>query len=71
LLAGYDTDPIAALTTALRLVLDMPNTGWAALIAAAPIDEARRGALLAHDEPSLDRLATELNEFRSFDASGH
>jgi hypothetical protein len=71
LLAGYDSDPIAALTTALRIVLDRPDTGWAALLAAAPIDEDRRGSLLSHDEASLDRLAAELNEFRSFDKSGH
>ena len=71
LLAGYDADPIATLTSALRIVLDMPDAGWAALVAAAPIDADRRGRLLSHDESSLDQLATELNEFRSFDTSGH
>jgi hypothetical protein len=45
LLAAYDTDPIAALTAALRIVLDMPDAGWAALVAAAPIDADRRGRL--------------------------
>lgn len=71
LLAAYDSDPIAALTTALRIVLDMPDAGWAALIAAAPVNEDRRGILLSHDESSLDQLAAELNEFRSLDTSRH
>jgi hypothetical protein len=71
LLAGYDIDPIAALTAALRIVLDMPDAGWAALIAAAPIDANRRGRLLSHEVSSLDQLAVELNEFRSIDTSHH
>jgi hypothetical protein len=58
------------LTTALRIVLDMPGCGWAELIAAAPIDADRRGRLLSHDESSLDQLAAELNERRSLGASG-
>jgi len=69
LLASYDADPIVALTVALRIVLDMPEAGWAALIAAAPLDADRRGRVLAHDDSSLDQLAAELNEFRSFDTS--
>jgi hypothetical protein len=36
------------------------------LLAAAPIEAARRERLLAGDESSLDQLAGELNEFRSF-----
>jgi hypothetical protein len=48
----------------------MRGAGWAELIAAAPIDGDRRGRLLSHDESSLDQLAAELNEFRSFDSSG-
>ena len=71
MLAAYDTDPIAALTAALRIVLDMPDGGWAALVAAAPIDEDRRGRLLSHDVSSLDQLTAELNEFRSLDTSRH
>jgi hypothetical protein len=71
LLAGYDTDSIASLTAALRIALDMPDAGWAALIAAAPFDADRRGRLLSHDVSSLDQLAAELNEFRSINTSRH
>ena len=35
LLAGYDADPVAALTTALRVVLDQPGGEWTALLKAA------------------------------------
>jgi hypothetical protein len=69
LLAGYDSDPIHALAAALRIILEMPNADWAALLAASPIDAERRQRLLAAEEPSLDRLAAELNESRGFD--GH
>lgn len=65
LLTDYDADPVAALLAALRIVLQMPNADWAALVAAAPIDAARRGRLLALDETSLDQLAKELNERRT------
>lgn len=68
LLADYDTDPIAALTAALRIVLDMPEAGWGALLDATTIDAERRQHLLSADEASLDRLAAELNERRGFDA---
>jgi hypothetical protein len=49
----------------------MPEAGWAELVAAAPIGEVRRGSLVSHDEATLDQLATELNEYRSFETSGH
>ena len=72
LLADYDADPSAALTIALRIVLDMPDADWAALIATASFDEHRRRQLLSHDEASLDQLARELNESRSLETSpGH
>jgi hypothetical protein len=45
----------------------MPDGEWAALLAAAPIDYGRRRRLLAADETTLDQLAAELNERRSFD----
>lgn len=67
LLADFDTDPIGALTAALRIVLDRPDSSWAALLAAAPIDADRRQRLQSADEPSLDQLAAELNERRGFD----
>jgi len=47
----------------------MPGEGWAALVAAAPIGEDRRGGLLSHDQSILDQLAAELNESRSFSPS--
>jgi hypothetical protein len=64
LLADYDTDPVAALSVALRIVLDMPDAEWAALLAATPLDATRRRLLIASDESSLDQLAAELNERR-------
>ncbi len=64
LLAGYDADPIGALTTALRRVLHRPDATWAELLAEAPIDDGRRQLLLSGDQASLDRLAAELNERR-------
>jgi hypothetical protein len=66
-LADYDSDPVAALTVALQIALDMPGAGWAALMAAAPIDADQRERLLATDERSLDHLARELNERRALD----
>lgn len=67
LLAGYDADPVAELTVALRVILALPDADWSTLLAAAPIDAARRGRLLSADEASLDELAAELNERRGFD----
>ena len=66
LLGSYDADPIAALRVALRVVLDMPDADWQALVAAAPVDAARRDLLLAGDQASLDDLAKELNEHRGW-----
>jgi hypothetical protein len=65
LLDGYDTDPIGALTVALRLVLDQPAASWHALVSAAPVDVDRRRALLVGDQDSLDALLRELNELRT------
>ena len=64
LLGDYDAGPVAALSAALRIVLDMPDDDWAALLAAAPLDAARRRLLLGGDASSLDHLAAELNERR-------
>lgn len=64
LLDRYDGGAIAALTTALRIVLDQPGADWPTLIAAAPLDDARRGRLLDRDVAALDALAAELNERR-------
>ena len=67
MLAGYDADPIAALTAAMQLSLDMPDATWAQLLAAAPIDDGRRKLLETADQVSLDRLVSELNERRGLD----
>jgi hypothetical protein len=64
LLIRYDQDPIAALTTALRIVLERPDGLWPDLIAAAPFSETRRAAVLLGEEGALDDLAAELNELR-------
>ncbi len=64
LLGDYDADPVAALSAALRVVLDMPDDDWPALLAAAQLDAARRQQLLDVDASSLDQLAAELNERR-------
>jgi hypothetical protein len=70
-LADYDSDPIAALTVALQIVLDMPGAEWTALMAVAPIDAGQRRRLLAADERSLDQLARDLNERRTLNVQTH
>jgi hypothetical protein len=45
----------------------MPDGKWAALVAAAPLDDGRRRRLMEGDESTLDELAAELNERRSLD----
>ena len=65
LLAGYDADPVAALTTALRVVLDQPGGEWTALLKAAGFSCARRIRLQGNDPAALDELAAELNELRA------
>lgn len=62
LLAGYDADPVAALTLALRRVLEQPCGSWEELVAVLPVE--RRTSLLARDPVALDRLAADLNELR-------
>jgi hypothetical protein len=66
-MADYDADPIGALSAAMRIVLDMPDATWEMLVAAAPIDSYRKQRLLSGDESSMDRMAAELNEHRTFD----
>jgi hypothetical protein len=61
----YDTDPIGALTDALRRVLDQPDGSWQQLLTAAPIEDQRRGLLEDGDTRALDELARELNEQRT------
>ena len=66
LLRDYDSDPIGALTTALRVALDQPGGDWPTLLAAAPLPSTRRNRLRAGDQAALDELAAELNEARAF-----
>ena len=65
LLAGYDADPVGALTVALRRVVERPEATWPELVAAAGFDDTRRAALLIGEERALDTLAAELNERRT------
>lgn len=65
LMAGIDADPVAALTVALRRLLDLPGADWADLVAASGLPADRRALLLGGDQRALDELAAELNEQRS------
>jgi len=65
LLRDYDTDPIGALTAALRVVLDASGGDWESLLSAAKLSDARRIRLQSGDQGALDELATELNEARA------
>jgi len=64
MLAGYDDDPVATLTTALRIVLDRRDATWPELIGQLPYTDTRRTALLLGEERTLDALVAELNERR-------
>ena len=65
LLANYDADPVAALTVALRRVLDRSDAAWPELLTIAPFTDTRRAAMLVGEQRALDALAAELNELRS------
>ena len=65
MLAGYDDDSVAALTIALRTVLDQPAATWPELVAGAGFTDTRAAALLLGEERALDDLAAELNELRT------
>ena len=65
LLAGYDEDPVGALTTALRVTLDRQDLEWTALVQLAGFSCARRIRLQGNDPAALDELAAELNELRT------
>ena len=60
----YDDDPVAALTSALRRVLDQPDATWPELVASAGFSDTRTAALLIAEEGALDELAREMNELR-------
>ena len=65
LLDRYDTDPVAALTDALRVALDRPDLEFTALVKLAGFSCARRIRLQAQEPAALDELLTELNELRT------
>jgi hypothetical protein len=65
LLDRYDTDPVAALTDALRVALDRPDLDFTALVKLAGFTCARRIRLQAQETAALDELLAELNEMRT------
>jgi len=65
LMDTYDRDPVAALTHALRIVLDQPDGEWTAMVKAAGFSCAQRIRLQGHDPAALDELLTYLNELRT------
>ncbi len=65
LLDRYDTDPVAALTEALRVALDRPDLDFTALVKLAGFSCARRIRLQAQEPAALDELLIELNERRA------
>jgi hypothetical protein len=65
LMAGYDTDPVGALTAALQVTLERPDLEWTALVKLAGFGCARRIRLQAGETAALDELLVELNEARS------
>jgi hypothetical protein len=69
LLSAYDDDSVAALSAALRIVLERNEAVWPELVAAAEFTETRTAALLVGEQGALDELARELNELRTLD--GH
>ncbi|MCB0955593.1 MAG: hypothetical protein R2694_18940 [Ilumatobacteraceae bacterium] len=70
LMDAYDADPVAALTAALRVLLDRPHDDWTQLVKAAGFTCARRILLQGADPVALDELAAELNELRALDPAG-
>ncbi|MCU1398642.1 MAG: hypothetical protein JWN62_1751 [Acidimicrobiales bacterium] len=67
MLAGYDVDPVPALTVALRIVLERADATWPELVRAAGFSDSRSAALLVGEQRTLDELAAELNELRTLD----
>ena len=70
LLGSYDDDPVAALSAALRLVLERSGDSWPELVRAANFTETRAAALLIGEQGALDDLASELNELRDLPSEG-
>ena len=68
LLRDYDSDPVGALTVALRIVSRRPDAQWAELLDGCSLSDARRAALAVLEQDALDDLLTELNEERRLGA---
>lgn len=68
LLARYDDDPVAALTDALRTLLDQPADTFDGMVGtlreAGNVSPDRARALLDRHVDALDQLARDLNETR-------
>jgi len=65
----YPTDPVAALTNALRTLLGVPDGEMAALTKAADFTCDRRIRLSALDQVTLDEVAAGLGRLRTLDPS--
>lgn len=70
LLDSIDTDPVQAVTRALRVVLGRPHTDFIDLVALLPCSDDVRIRLLDADTTALDDLAKDLNESRGRDYIG-
>jgi hypothetical protein len=68
MLATYDDDPVAAVSTALCSITGRTEASREELVHVAAADPERRAARLAADPDALDDLARELNELRQLDA---
>lgn len=64
MLRDYERDPLAALLTALRIVLGRPFATWQTAVIECCADHQRLRLLLNFDQGALDELARELNETR-------
>ena len=65
MLDSYDQDPVTALTTALRLTLEVDAVTWDELTQLAGVTESQREALLTHETAALDEVLKLLVEKRS------
>lgn len=64
LLSSYDINPVQALTVSLRKALGMPYASWRTIVERIEENDSERRLLLSHDELSLDRLVSLVNETR-------
>ena len=63
MLTTYDTDPVEALTTALRVVSGRPHGRLTDIIHASHLSLSTKHALCNGDTNACDELIAELNEF--------